>query len=122
MLLAWIRPRAQGSSWQRATLLLGETAALDLQPDAILKSAVLTACRDAADWHMQLQHFWTSFCGCHTPSLALCNAVLDVLTAWQPALHVLGRLRLWRLRPSHAQTDLRCCHRQCYTADATDRL
>ncbi|CAE6934821.1 unnamed protein product [Symbiodinium sp. CCMP2592] len=91
----------KGSSWQRATLLLGETAALDLQPDAILKSAVLTARRDAADWQMQLQHFWTAFCGCHTPSLALCNAVLDVLTTWQPALHVLGRLGLWRLRPSH---------------------
>ena len=36
------------------------------------------------------------------PCTPLTTKVLDVLTAWQPALHVLGRLRLWRLRPSHA--------------------
>ncbi|CAE6920884.1 PFP-BETA1 [Symbiodinium natans] len=101
----------KGSIWQQATLLLEEAKVLDIQPDAIFGSAVLTACQDAASWQLQLQHFW-GFCGegCHEPRAALCNSVLSAGVAWQPALHIIGQLCLWRLRPAAVAcgASLRC--------------
>ncbi|CAJ1426811.1 unnamed protein product [Effrenium voratum] len=86
--------------WKRASELLQQAAAVELQADSILRSVAIGSCQRTRQWRPALGMFST---GGLRPCIAMCNEVIAACsgpTRWPLALHLLHELPGSELSPN----------------------